>query len=160
MPSIGKQLTIWVPSQLGRNWLPFIEYLLYFKHCTRHLTKEGCLSMSPWIWMVWVLGIRERGINLFPGFTLRINYTMQVSPSVEVCGGTYYGQDTNLPECSYFCHSPFFCFLSFSPFNHPIKLQLLSHSIYSSLPVSPSLPLLSSHLFKDFATCIIRIFNT
>lgn len=60
----------------------------------------------------------------------------------------------------YFATFSFLCFLSFSPFKKsPIKLHATSHSIYSSLPVSPSLPLLSSHLFKDFATCIIRIFN-
>ena len=50
------------------------------------LQKKGCLAMSHESGWFESWGIRERGINLFPGFTLRMNYTMQVSPSGEVCG--------------------------------------------------------------------------
>lgn len=86
------------------------------------------------------LGESERGINLFPGFPLRKNYTIQVSPPVKVSGYILRSRHKS-PECSYFCHIILSLFsFSFSPFKKsPIKLPLL--------PIPSILHFLSLHLY-------------
>lgn len=138
---------------LGSNWLfesrvsqgkgirlPFIEYLLYFKHCTRHLTKEGVSGYVPWIWMVWVLGNQRKRHKSLSWFYTENELHYAGQSFCRGLWGTYYGQDTNLLSVLIFATFSFLCFLSFSPFKKsPIKLPLL--------PIPSILHFLSLHLY-------------
>lgn len=108
-------------------------------------------------------------ISLFPGFPLRRNHSTQVSP-VKFCWVLNTVKIQVSWEFLFLPHSPlsvFFLFFSILKVTH--RTSSTSHSIYLSLPVSPSLPLLSAVIFaqhrcllcipRDFAICIILIFN-